>query len=108
MPQGERGNSSVGYVALSLVFLREHNRICDELYRLYPRWEDERLFQTARMINICLLLKLTVEEYINHIAGERIFCLDPTFAERQNWYEQTGSPLSLIGCIAGTRWFPKA
>jgi prostaglandin-endoperoxide synthase 2 len=82
----ERGNSSVGYVALSLVFLREHNRICDELYRLYPRWDDERLFQTARMINICLLLKLTVEEYINHIAGERIFCLDPTFAERQNWY----------------------
>jgi prostaglandin-endoperoxide synthase 2 len=82
----ERGNSSVGYVALSLVFLREHNRICDELYRLYPRWDDERLFQTARMINICLLLKLTVEEYINHIARERIFCLDPTFAERQNWY----------------------
>ena len=82
----ERGNSSVGYVALSLVFLREHNRICDELYRLNPYWEDERLFQTARMINICLLLKLTVEEYINHIAGQRIFCLDHTFAERQNWY----------------------
>jgi prostaglandin-endoperoxide synthase 2 len=38
------------------------------------------------MINICLLLKLTVEEYINHIAGQRIFCLDPTFAERKDWY----------------------
>jgi prostaglandin-endoperoxide synthase 2 len=82
----ERGNSSVGYVALSLVFLREHNRICDELHKINPLWEDERLFQTARMINICLLLKLTVEEYINHIAGQRIFCLDHTFAERQNWY----------------------
>jgi prostaglandin-endoperoxide synthase 2 len=82
----ERGNSSVGYVALSLIFLREHNRICDELSKINPNWDDERLFQTARMINICLLLKLTVEEYINHIAGERIFRLDTTFAERQNWY----------------------
>lgn len=82
----ERGNSSVGYVVLSLVFLREHNRICDELRRRY-RWDDdERLFQTARMINICLLLKFTVEEYINHIAGQRIFRLDPSFAERQSWY----------------------
>jgi prostaglandin-endoperoxide synthase 2 len=38
------------------------------------------------MINICLLLKLTVEDYINHIAGQRIFRLDTTFAEQQNWY----------------------
>jgi prostaglandin-endoperoxide synthase 2 len=82
----ERGNSSVGYVALSLVFLREHNRICDELSRLHPSWEDERLFQTARMINTCLLLKLTVEEYINHIAGQQVFRLDTTFAEQQDWY----------------------
>jgi prostaglandin-endoperoxide synthase 2 len=82
----ERGNSSVGYVALSLVFLREHNRICDELFRQNPSWQDEQLFQTARMINICLLLKLTVEDYINHIAGQRIFRLDPSFAEQQNWY----------------------
>jgi prostaglandin-endoperoxide synthase 2 len=82
----ERGNSSVGYVTLSLVFLREHNRICAELERRYGWTDDERLFQTARMINICLLLKLTVEEYINHIAGQRIFRLDTGFAEHQNWY----------------------
>lgn len=92
----ERGNSSVGYVALSLVFLREHNRICDELYSLYPSWQDERLFQTARMINICLLLKLTVEDYINHIAGQRIFRLDPTFAERQNWYRTNWIALEFV------------
>lgn len=82
----ERGNSSVGYVALSLVFLREHNRICQELSLRHPDWEDERLFQTARMINICLLLKLTVENYINHIAGNSLFRLDTKFAEGQRWY----------------------
>ena len=85
----ERGNSSVGYVALSLVFLREHNRICQELSSLPGLdWkdDDERLFQTARMINTCLLLKLTIEDYINHIAGLSLFRFDTSFAEGQPWY----------------------
>ena len=85
----ERGNSSVGYVALSTIFLREHNRICQELSSIPDLdWkdDDERLFQTARMINICLLLKLTIEDYINHIAGDSLFRFDPSFAEGQPWY----------------------
>ena len=82
----ERGNSSVGYVALSTVFLREHNRLCRELAQRNPAWNDERLFQTARAINIVLLLKLIVEDYINHILGSRLFLLDPSFAEDEPWY----------------------
>ena len=85
----ERGNSSVGYVALSTIFLREHNRICRVLSSLPDLdWkdDDERLFQTARMINTCLLLKLTIEDYINHIAGDSLFRFDTSFAESQHWY----------------------
>jgi len=48
----ERGNQSVGYVALSTIFVREHNRLADGLARKHPGWSDERLFQTARIINI--------------------------------------------------------
>jgi prostaglandin-endoperoxide synthase 2 len=82
----ERGNSSIGYTAISTVFLREHNRICGVLVRENPSWDDERLFQTARVINIVLLLKLVVEDYINHIMGHKIFRLDHQFAEEQHWY----------------------
>ncbi len=82
----ERGNSSFGYAAISTLFLREHNRICDELTQRNPNWDDERLFQTARMVNIVLLLKMVVEDYINHIAGHALFKLDTSFAEQQNWY----------------------
>jgi len=85
----ERGNSSVGYVALSTIFLREHNRICQELSSIPDldwRDDDERLFQTARMINTCLLLKLTIEDYINHIAGGSLFRFDTSLAESQPWY----------------------
>jgi len=82
----ERGNSSVGYVAISTLFMREHNRICGELFARNPNWGDERLFQTARMINIVILLKLVVQDYINHIVGADLFVFDSTFAEKKEWY----------------------
>lgn len=82
----ERGNSSIGYVALSTIFVREHNRIAAELERNHPGWNDERIFQTARNINIVLEMKLIVEEYINHILGHKLFILDHAFAEEQHWY----------------------
>jgi prostaglandin-endoperoxide synthase 2 len=82
----ERGNSSIGYVAMSTLFLREHNRLCRELQARNPGWDDERLFQTARMINIVLLLRVVVEDYINHIAGHPLFVFDNSFAEDQPWY----------------------
>lgn len=82
----ERGNSSVGYVTISTLFLREHNRLCDGLAARQPAWDDERLFQTARMINTVMLLRIVVEDYINHIAGHRLFLLDNGYAEAQPWY----------------------
>jgi prostaglandin-endoperoxide synthase 2 len=82
----ERGNSSIGYVAISTIFMREHNRLASKLKNENKTWSGERIFQTARNINIVLLLKLVVEDYINHIIGHRLFRLDPTFAEREEWY----------------------
>ena len=82
----ERGNSSIGYVAISTVFMREHNRICDELLQRNLNWDDERLFQTARMINTVILIKLIVQDYINHIADNRWFVFDPRFVEKEKWY----------------------
>jgi prostaglandin-endoperoxide synthase 2 len=82
----ERGNSTIGYSAISTIFLREHNRLANELRRRNAGWSDERLFQTARNINIVVLLKLVVEDYINHILGYSLFKLDHTFAEGERWY----------------------
>ena len=82
----ERGNSSIGYVAMSTLFLREHNRVCDALATANPTWGDERLFQTARLINIAVVLRIVIEDYINHIAGDKILVFDNSFAEEKNWY----------------------
>jgi prostaglandin-endoperoxide synthase 2 len=82
----DRGNSTIFYTALSTMCVREHNRIAGELARLQPGWDDDRLFETARLINIHNVLEIVIEDYINHIAGEGTFKLDSGFAEREPWY----------------------
>ncbi len=82
----ERGNMIVGHMVISTLFLREHNQICDELAKLNPDWDDDRLFHTARIINTVVLLKLVIEDYVNHIAGIKILRMDPSFVEKEKWY----------------------
>ncbi len=83
----ERGNSTVIYAAISSIFLREHNRLCRLLAGAHPGWDDDRLFQTARNVNIVMLLKLTINEYINHLAGSPFkLSLLPGCGESRRWY----------------------
>ncbi|MBB2912468.1 prostaglandin-endoperoxide synthase 2 [Streptosporangium becharense] len=90
----DRGNIQIGFTMLTVLFLREHNRVARLLARHHPRWDDERLFQTTRNILIVLLIKLVVEEYINHITPYHFrFTLDPRLPamlarapwHRENW-----------------------
>ena len=82
----ERGNAIVGHMVMSTLFLREHNNICDDLAELNPDWDDDRLFHTARIINTVILMKLIIEDYVNHIAGLEVLRMDPSFAEEKEWY----------------------
>ena len=85
----ERANVQVGYVMMNTLFLREHNRICRILALEHPDWDDERLFQTARNIAIVLLIKIVVEEYINHIAPYHFkFRFDGSEFGNERWYRQ--------------------
>ncbi|MFY9294088.1 MAG: peroxidase family protein [Methylorubrum rhodinum] len=82
----DRGGSTVAYSVFNILFLREHNRIAGELAKQYPNWDDNRLFETARLINIRQVLDIVVNDYIRHIGGVFPFSLDRTFAENKRWY----------------------
>lgn len=81
----DRGGSTIVYSAINTIFIREHNGIARLLAAEYPRWDDERLFQTARLINMRQALTVVVESYISFIGGLPI-PLDRDFAEDESWY----------------------
>ena len=83
----ERANVQIGYVMFNVLCLREHNRLCDLLAQNYPNWDDERLFQTARNILIVTILKIVVEEYVNHITPYHFnVIVDPASFTKEKWY----------------------
>lgn len=85
----ERANVQIGYVMLNVLALREHNRLCDLLAKNYPTWDDERLFQTARNITLVEILRIVVEEYVNHITPYHFQVLtDPLAFTNEKWYRQ--------------------
>ena len=49
---GSRDNLWVGLSLLHSLFAREHNAICDMLKAEHADWDDQRLFQQARLINV--------------------------------------------------------
>ena len=84
-----RGNIHYGFVMLSVLFLREHNRLAREIARDHPGWDDERLFQTTRNTMIVLLLKVVIEDYINHITPFHFpLFVEPGTGVREKWYRQ--------------------
>jgi prostaglandin-endoperoxide synthase 2 len=66
---GDRTNSTPSVSSITALFLREHNRLAGEIEKRNPSWDDERIFQVARNINIILYIRITLEDYINHISS---------------------------------------
>ena len=78
---------NLGFVAFNVLFLREHNRIAAELTAAHHGWDDDQLFETTRCILIVVLLKLVVEDYINHIVESHFRFRLPVAADfdREPW-----------------------
>jgi peroxidase len=62
-----RANEQPTLTVLHTLFLREHNRICDEILQVNPILTDEQIFQKARKILGALLQAVTYEEFLPSI-----------------------------------------
>ncbi|XP_067294161.1 prostaglandin G/H synthase 1 [Pseudorasbora parva] len=68
-----------GLSMYATLWLREHNRVCDILKEEHPTWEDEQLFQTARLIIIGETIRIVIEDYVQHLSGYLLkLRFDPT------------------------------
>jgi hypothetical protein len=79
------GFTENGWVGLSLLhglFALEHNAICDHLKKHNAHWDDERLFQQARLVNSALLAKIHTVEWSTAILPNEV----TTTGLKTNWY----------------------
>ena len=65
----ERVNEQVGLTAMHTVWFREHNHIAEELSKINPHWNDNRLFQESRKITIAEWQHVIYSEYLPKILG---------------------------------------
>jgi peroxidase len=64
-----RVNENLALTGLQTLFTREHNRVAQELARINPQWDDNRLFQEARKIVIAELQHITYHEWVPTVVG---------------------------------------
>ncbi len=68
-----RVNEQPGLMCFHTLWVREHNRLCDEIKAANPSWNDEEIFQRARKIVGALIQVVTYEEFLPRIGVQ----LDP-------------------------------
>lgn len=79
---GFNDNWWAGLNLMHTLFALEHNAICDRLKEAYPDWPEERLFQTARLINTALIAKIHTVEWTPAILGHPTLYI----GMRANWW----------------------
>jgi hypothetical protein len=79
---GFNGNWWLGLGLMHTLFTLEHNAICDRLKQDYPNWTDERLFQTARLVNAALMAKIHTVEWTPAILSNPVVQMAVT----ANWW----------------------
>ncbi|CAH1770913.1 7182_t:CDS:2, partial [Entrophospora sp. SA101] len=58
-------------MAILTIWLREHNRLCDEFYEKNgDAWTDDQYFEEARKWNIAFYQRVVTEEYLGVILGK--------------------------------------
>lgn len=78
-----------GLMMYATIWLREHNRVCDIMKEEHPDWEDERIFQTTRLILIGQTIKIVIEEYVQHLSGYHLkLKFDPELLFNQRFQYQ--------------------
>jgi hypothetical protein len=53
----------LGLAMMQILFVREHNAICNRLLAEYPNWSSDQVFERARLINAALLAKIHTVEW---------------------------------------------
>lgn len=65
-----RANENVGLTSLHTVFVREHNRLVDEIAAEHPEYDADTLYEEARQIVGAQMQAITYNEFLPILLGE--------------------------------------
>lgn len=68
-----------GLFVYDTIWMREHNRVCDELLKIHSDWSDEQLYHTARLIIIGEIIEITIADFVQHLSQYKLqLAVEPT------------------------------
>jgi peroxidase len=68
-PGDPRSNEQIVLTVVHTLFVREHNRVVDQLRALNPHWNSERLYQEAKRIVVAKYQHIAYSEWLPTILG---------------------------------------
>ncbi|KAM9320282.1 myeloperoxidase [Gastrophryne carolinensis] len=83
-----RVSEQPGLTAFHTIFIREHNRIAQELRRLNPNWSGETLFQETRKIIGAITQKINYKDWLPLLLGSSV----SKFVPRYLCYNESVNP----------------
>ncbi|BFF91654.1 chorion peroxidase [Drosophila madeirensis] len=67
-----RVNSNPYSILVYTIFMRNHNRLAAELMERYPSWSDEKLFQSAKAVNVDIYRRVIMREWLPEVLGSQL------------------------------------
>ncbi|MCM4076281.1 peroxidase family protein [Paractinoplanes hotanensis] len=95
----------LGLSGMHTLFAREHNLLCDHLKDRNPGWDDERLYQTARLIVAALIAKIHTVEWTPAMLAtnvlERAMNVNWNGVPPRDWLSRAGLWLTDVNALRG-------
>jgi len=90
-----RVNENPNLSVLHTVFMREHNRVAEQLARLNPGWSDEKLFQESKRFVTAEYQHIIYNEWLPAVVGKQymnLYGLFPLSSGHSTDYDTTFDP----------------